>query len=96
MQVFPIKVERKSRKFDSFNELSNSGFKFLNHDIVVISSKFVSISEGSTLRLSEVKPTNRSRGLADRFQMDRRISAIVLREADVVLRGYSWLPHGMI
>lgn len=87
MQVFPIKVERKSRKFDLFNELRNSGFKFLNHDIVVISSKFVSISEGSTLRLSKIKPTSRSRGLADRFQMDRRIAAIVLKEADIVLRG---------
>lgn len=87
MQVFPIKVERKSRKFDLFNEISDSGFKFLNHDILVISSKFVSISEGSTIRLSDVKPTNRSRGLANRFQMDRRIADIVLREADVVLRG---------
>jgi coenzyme F420-0:L-glutamate ligase len=87
LQVFPIKVERKNRKFDLFNEISNSGFKFLNNDILVISSKFVSISEGSTIRLSEVKPTNRSRGLADRFKMDQRIAAIVLKEADVVLRG---------
>jgi coenzyme F420-0:L-glutamate ligase/coenzyme F420-1:gamma-L-glutamate ligase len=87
VEVFPIKVERKGRKFDLFDTITNSGFKFSNHDVLVISSKFVSISEGSTLRLSDVKPSNRSRRLADRFQMDQRLADIVLREADIVLSG---------
>jgi coenzyme F420-0:L-glutamate ligase len=87
MQVFPIKVERKICKFDLYHTIIKSGFSFSNDDILVISSKFVSISEGSTQRLSDVKPTNRSLILAKRFQMDSRIANIVLREADIIFGG---------
>jgi coenzyme F420-0:L-glutamate ligase len=87
VQVFPVKVERKSRKFDLFKTIRRSGFSFSNRDIIVISSKFVSISEGSTIRLDKVKPTDISHKLAKKFQMDARIVAMVLREADVILHG---------
>ena len=87
LEVFPIKIARKNRKFDLFKTIIKSGFRFYDDDIIVISSKFVSVSEGSVVKLTNVKPSKQSRQFAKRFQMDERIVEMVLREADVVVNG---------
>lgn len=64
-----------------------SGFQFYDHDVIVVSSKFVSVSEGSVMNLNNVKPSKRSSKLAKRFQMDERIVEMVLQEANMVING---------
>ena len=85
MEVFAVKFPRKTQKFDLFKTVVSSGFQFLDRDIVVVSSKFVSISEGSMLNLKHVKPSKKSQKIAHLYSMDKRIVEIVLREADRVL-----------
>jgi len=87
LEVFPIKIAKKTRKFDLFKTIVKSGFQFCEGDIIVISSKFVAISEGSIVKLNDVVPSRRSRLLAKRLQMDERIVEMVLRESDMIVNG---------
>ncbi len=51
LTVIPIKSERKSKKFDLFEEicksLKNTRISLQNYDVLVISSKFISQSDCS-------------------------------------------------
>ena len=49
MEITAISVERKDKKFDLFTSLQ--GFDYKNGDVLVVSSKFVSMSEGMGMAL---------------------------------------------
>lgn len=56
-------------------------------DVLVISSKFVAISEGRTVNLDEVRAGAQSKVLASKYRMDPRLCELVVRESDEVLGG---------
>ena len=87
MEIFPIKIPKKDAGFDLFRTIVESEFQFQENDIVVLSSKFVSMSEGSLIDLKNVKVSKRARALASRFKMDERIAQISLQESDYVVSG---------
>jgi coenzyme F420-0:L-glutamate ligase len=87
LEVLPIPSSIKRDKFDLFNSLTASGLKFKNGDIIVISSKFVSMSEGAVLELSKIKVSKKARVLATRFHMDPKIAEITIRESDYIFGG---------
>src|SRR5918996_3710662 len=87
MEIFPIKIPKKGEGFDLFRTIVESKFQFLADDILVISSKFVSMSERSLIDLKNVKVSKRARMLASKFKMDERIAQITLQESDYVLSG---------
>lgn len=87
MEILPVKIPKKDVGFDLFKTIIDSGLKFQENDIVVISSKFVSISEDSLIDLKNVKVTKKAKGLALRFKMDERIAELVLRESDYMVSG---------
>ena len=87
MEVLPIHSSIKRGKFDLFDSLIASGLKFKDDDIIVISSKFVSMSEGALLRLGEIKVSKEARIIATRYKMDPKIAEITLRESDYILGG---------
>jgi coenzyme F420-0:L-glutamate ligase / coenzyme F420-1:gamma-L-glutamate ligase len=87
LEVLPIHSSIKRGKFDLFDSLVASGLKFKDDDIIVISSKFVSMSEGALLRLGEIKVSKEARIIATRYKMDPKIAEITLRESDYILGG---------
>ena len=87
LEIFPISSSIKRRKFDLFDSLISSGMKFRSGDIIVISSKYVSMSEGSLLKLDKIKVSNKARTIAAMFEMDPKIAQITLRESDYILGG---------
>jgi coenzyme F420-0:L-glutamate ligase/coenzyme F420-1:gamma-L-glutamate ligase len=87
MEIFPIKIPKKEAGFDLFRTIVESEFQFQESDIVVVSSKFVSMSEGSLIDLKNVKVSERARAFASRFKMDERIAEISLQESDYVVSG---------
>ena len=87
MEIFPIKIPKKDAGFDLFRTIVESEFQFQENDIVVVSSKFVSMSEGTLIDLKTVKVSERARALASRFKMDERIAQISLQESDYVVSG---------
>jgi coenzyme F420-0:L-glutamate ligase / coenzyme F420-1:gamma-L-glutamate ligase len=87
LEVLPIPSSTKRDKFDLFDSLIASGMKFKNGDIIVISSKFVSMSEGAVLKLSKIKISKKAQVLANRFYMDPKIAEITIRESDYIFGG---------
>jgi coenzyme F420-0:L-glutamate ligase/coenzyme F420-1:gamma-L-glutamate ligase len=83
VEIIPISTKIQRSRFDLFGSLQ--GFVYKYNDIVVISSKFVSMSEGSIVKLSNVKVTRRAKDLATQNHMDARVAELVLREAQYVM-----------
>jgi coenzyme F420-0:L-glutamate ligase/coenzyme F420-1:gamma-L-glutamate ligase len=87
MEILPIKIPKKNIGFDLFRAIADSKFKIQENDILVISSKFVSMSEGSLIDLKNVKISKRAKALASRFKIDERIAQVVLQESEQIVSG---------
>lgn len=87
MEIFPIKIRKKGVGFDLFRAIVDSEFRFQDNDILVISSKFVSMSEGSLTDLKNVKISKRAKALASRFKMDEKIAQVALQESQQIVSG---------
>ncbi|MDG7016264.1 MAG: coenzyme F420-0:L-glutamate ligase [Nitrososphaerota archaeon] len=61
--------------------------KLKEGDVLVISSKFLAISEGRVVKLKGVVPGDKAKGLAARYRMDPRLCELVIRESDEVIGG---------
>jgi F420-0:gamma-glutamyl ligase len=85
VEILPVHVKPRKNRFDLFKSLQ--GFEYKNNDIVVISSKFVSMSEGSIVSLREVKASRKARALASKCHMDAKMAELVLRESDYIVKG---------
>lgn len=85
VEVLPVPIGVKKGRFDLFKSLQ--GFKYRNNDIVVISSKFVSMSEGSVVDLAKIKPGKKTRALAKKCHMDAKMAELVLKESDYIVKG---------
>ena len=59
LEVLPIHSSIKRGKFDLFDSLVASGLKFKDDDIIVISSKFVSMSEEHSSGLARLRSVRR-------------------------------------
>jgi coenzyme F420-0:L-glutamate ligase / coenzyme F420-1:gamma-L-glutamate ligase len=87
LEILPISVPVKKSRFDLFVSLTRSGFKFRESDILVLSSKYVSMSEGSVLNLNKVKTSEKARSLALKYHMEAKIAEVTLRESDYIYKG---------
>jgi coenzyme F420-0:L-glutamate ligase len=56
-------------------------------DVLVVSSKFLAISEGRVVRLRSVSVGSKAKELAVRYRMDPRLCELVVRESDEVIGG---------
>ena len=58
IKLIPIKVERQTSQFNLIDclldSLNRNSQKLLDNDILIISSKFVSLSEGRFVKLSDI------------------------------------------
>ena len=88
LTLTPITAEAKSSKFDIVRLIEKKvGGKLMDGDVLVISSKFVAVSEGRIVKLASVKPGARAKDIAGEHRMDPRLCELVLRESDEVLGG---------
>ena len=85
--VKPIKIKTKKKKFNLFDIIIFSKFKFKDGDILVLSSKFVSMSEGSILDLRTIRPSSKAKKLAKIYQMEPAFVEVIIREADIIFGG---------
>ncbi len=63
------------------------GSSLRDGDVLVISSKFLAISEGRVVRLDSVRVGARAKELARRHRIDPRLCELVVRESDEVIGG---------
>jgi len=85
VEILPISIKTQRSRFDLFGSLQ--GFVYKHNDIVVISSKFVSMSEGSIVKLSTIKAKKRAKDLATQNHIDAKLAELVLRESEYLMPG---------
>jgi coenzyme F420-0:L-glutamate ligase / coenzyme F420-1:gamma-L-glutamate ligase len=87
MEILPISITVKKGKFDLFESLIHSSFKFHENDIVVLSSKYVSMSEGSIVNLDKIKVSKDAQEIAAKYHINSILAELILRESDYIYKG---------
>ncbi|HEX2486981.1 MAG TPA: coenzyme F420-0:L-glutamate ligase [Nitrososphaeraceae archaeon] len=82
-----IKIKTKKKMFNLFETLISAKYEFKDGDILVLSSKFVSMSEGSIVDLRKIRPSSKAKNLAKNYQMNPSFVEVVIRESDVIFGG---------
>ncbi|MDA4137219.1 MAG: coenzyme F420-0:L-glutamate ligase [Thaumarchaeota archaeon] len=88
IQLWSVRTERRSAPFslvDLLDELA--GRELRNGDVVVISSKFVAISEGRVVKLESVVPSQYATELSTRYNIPPQLCELIVRESDEILGG---------
>ncbi len=85
IEILPISIEVKKQRFDLFKSLR--GFDYKNDDIIILSSKFVSMSEGAVVELGKIRASKKARSLAAKWHMNVKMAELVLRESDYIVKG---------
>ena len=93
LSVIPLKAKHKTKNFALFDEiikiLSKNQTSLENGDIVVISSKYISNSQGRILDASNIIPSGKAHRISKKFQMQPKFVEVVLRESDKIFGGVS-------
>ena len=93
LTVFPFLAERKSGEFDIFKTiletLRKNNEKLKEGDIIVISTKYVSNSQGRFLKINKINTSEIAMKISKKFQVKSEIAEIIMRESDKILGGIS-------
>lgn len=93
LTVLPLFSERKRDQFDIFEALTETLDK--NHerledgDVIIISTKYISNSQGRIIDLKNVKTSKEGMHVSKKFQIKVEIAEIILRESDKIFGGIS-------
>jgi coenzyme F420-0:L-glutamate ligase / coenzyme F420-1:gamma-L-glutamate ligase len=87
LEILPIRVPVKTGKFDLYQSFRMSGFEFEENDILVVSSKYISMSEGSLLEINRIKSSEKAKIISTAYHINEKIVELTLREADYIFKG---------
>jgi coenzyme F420-0:L-glutamate ligase len=91
IELTPIRCRRRFERFALSSvikaELRRNRVRIRNGDILVVSSKFVAVSEGQFVELSGVRPNGRARKIARQYKMSPSLVQLVVNESESILGG---------
>ena len=91
LTVMPIIAKKEQGEFDLFeavmDSLKSNKMDMQDGDVIVISSKYVSNSQGRLITLDNVVPSQEGVLLSKKYQIKPKIAEVVLRESDFVFGG---------
>ncbi len=91
LEVIPLTSGKKNGKFSFFDELKknfhSNKIMIENGDVLVISSKFISISQGRVLKIHGSKVCEKAKQISKKFNSNEKFMEIVFRESDEILGG---------
>jgi len=91
LSVSSLISERKESQFDVFEALLDTLEKnnqtLQEGDVVVISTKYISNSQGRLVDLSNVKTSKEGEEVSKKFQIKPEIAEVILRESDKIFGG---------
>jgi coenzyme F420-0:L-glutamate ligase / coenzyme F420-1:gamma-L-glutamate ligase len=87
LEILPIPVPVKTGKFDLYQSFKVTGFEFEENDILVVSSKYISMSEGSLVSLDKVKSSKKAKVVSSACHINEKIVELTFREADYIFNG---------
>ena len=93
LTVLPIKIGKKDDVFELFEIIleafEKNRFSLKEGDVLVISSKFVSNSQGRLIELDSVRTSNQSSVISKKFRINPQFAEIIIRESDKIFGGIS-------
>ena len=89
MQIIPLKLDIESENFNLYDKLldNKNDIKFQNGDLLIISSKYLSISEGRIKKLEDVQPSIESVKLSKLYHINSKLMELIVRESDEIFGG---------
>ena len=93
LTVIPLKAKRQNGNFILFDEITNilleNKISLKNGDVIVISSKYVSNSQGRIIDTANIFTSKQSIQISEKFKIKPKFAEIVLRESDKIFGGVS-------
>lgn len=90
LAFFPVRAPLKSARFDLAELVDGSvGADLRDDDILVVSSKFMAVSEGRVVELEDVVPSDLAVSLATKSDVSPELCELVIRESDEMVGGVS-------
>ena len=93
LTVIPLKARRQIENFVLFDEIieviSKNRISLKNGDVIVISSKYVSNSQGRIIDTSKIIASEQSIHIAKKFRITPKFAEVILRESDEIFGGVS-------
>ena len=91
LTVLPLVATRKTEEFDVFEALleilNNNKENIQDGDVLVISTKYISNSQGRFVNLGNIKPSKKGIQISQSFKINPQIAEIILRESDKIFGG---------
>ncbi|AJW71434.1 putative gamma-glutamyl ligase [Nitrosopumilus adriaticus] len=91
LTVLPLLAERRQDRFDVFEALletlEKNDVKLQEGDVLVISTKYISNSQGRIVDLSKIKTSQEGLEISKKYQLKPEIAEIIIRESDKIFGG---------
>jgi len=89
LSVVPISSKKMTGRFDLFNAIVSSlaPNQLENEDVLVISSKYISNSQGRLLNIDRINSSAQAEIISKKFQLIPKMAEIIIRESDVIFGG---------
>ena len=91
LTVLPLLAERMDKQFDVFEELlktlENNDSELNEGDVLVISTKYISNSQGRIIDLESVIASKKGMQISKEFRLKPEIAEIIIRESDKIFGG---------
>ena len=91
LTVLPLHAERVFENFDIFEELlkvlEKNKTKLEDGDILVISTKYISNSQGRILDLNKIKISQQGLEISKKHRLRKGVAEIINRESDIIFGG---------
>ncbi len=91
LSVLPLLAERMEKEFDIFESLlrtlENNHAKLEEGDVLVISTKYVSNSQGRIVNLDGIVASEEGRKISKEFRLKSEMAEIITRESDKIFGG---------
>ena len=91
LTVLPLLAEREEGEFDIFQALlkalEKNNSKLEEQDVLVISTKYVSNSQGRIVDLEKIKTSEEGLKISKSFELKSKIAEIIIRESDKIFGG---------
>ena len=93
LTILPLSSERMVGEFDIYeallNTLKKNNEKIVEGDIIVISTKYISNSQGRLVDLKRIKTSKEGIDTSKKFKLKPEIAEIILRESEKIFGGIS-------
>ena len=91
LTVLPLLAERMDKQFDVFEELlktlENNDSELNEGDVLVISTKYISNSQGRIINLESVTASKKGMQISKEFRLKPEIAEVIIRESDKIFGG---------